>query len=117
MAGAVRHPVQLYEAGLDLLLFALLWRLRGRLPRQDDLFRVYLIGYAAIRFPLEFLRYQPTPREAFGLTLVQHLCVVAILGAGGWLVWSLALRWWQTRRVPGGRLVPYPMATRVAREG
>ena len=100
MAGATRHPVQLYEAALDLLLFGLLWRLRGRLPQQDDLFRVYVAGYALIRFPLEFLRYQPTPRDAFGLTLVQHLCIAGFVGSGGWLVWSLIRERQEKRRHP-----------------
>ena len=100
MAGATRHPVQLYEAALDLLLFGVLWRLRGRLPHQDDLFRVYVVGYAAIRFPLEFLRYQPTPRDAFGLTLVQHLCIAGVVGSGSWLVWSFIRRWRENRRRP-----------------
>jgi prolipoprotein diacylglyceryl transferase len=89
-AGALRHPVQLYEAALDLALFALLLRVRGRFPYRDHLFRVYIVGYALIRFPLEYLRYQPSPRELFGLTLVQHLCVLGIASVGIWLVWFLS---------------------------
>jgi prolipoprotein diacylglyceryl transferase len=99
-AGAMRHPVQLYEAALDLALFAALLKLRGRFPHQDDLFRVYIVGYALIRFPLEFLRYQPTPRDLFGLTLVQHLCLLGFVSVGGWLVWSLSRRWRATRHAP-----------------
>jgi prolipoprotein diacylglyceryl transferase len=99
-AGAMRHPVQLYEAALDLALFAALLKLRGRFPHQDDLFRVYIVGYALIRFPLEFLRYQPTPRDLFGLTLVQHLCLLGLVSAGGWLVWSLSRRWQAARSAP-----------------
>ena len=64
-AGTVRHPVQLYEAVLDVVLFALLWRLRHRLTRDGDIFRAYVVGYALIRFPLEFLRYQPTSRTSW----------------------------------------------------
>jgi len=99
-AGAMRHPVQLYEAVLDLALFAALLKLRGRFPHRDDLFRVYIVGYALIRFPLEFLRYQPTPRDLFGLTLVQHLCLLGLVSAGGWLVWSLSRRWRAARGAP-----------------
>jgi prolipoprotein diacylglyceryl transferase len=99
-AGAMRHPVQLYEAALDLALFAALLKLRGRFPHQDDLFRVYIVGYALIRFPLEFLRYQPTPRDLFGLTLVQHLCLLGFVSVGGWLVWSLSRRLQAARRAP-----------------
>ena len=81
-AGASRHPAQLYEMVLDLLLFALLWRWRYRSFRDGELFRMYVVGYAIIRFPLEFLRYQPTPLNFLGLTLVQWLCIAAVLGFG-----------------------------------
>ena len=81
-AGANRHPAQLYELALDLLLFAVLWRWRYRSFRDGELFRIYVVGYAIIRFPLEFLRYQPTPLDFLGLTLVQWLCVAAVLGFG-----------------------------------
>ncbi len=80
--GAFRHPAQLYELVLDLLLFAILWRWRFRSFRDGELFRMYVVGYALIRFPLEFLRYQPTPRAFLDLTLVQWLCIAAVLGFG-----------------------------------
>jgi prolipoprotein diacylglyceryl transferase len=86
MAGAERHPVQIYEIVLDLMLFAFLWWRRTRTYRDGELFRLYVVGYALIRFPLEFLRYQPTAREMFGLTLVQWLCLAAIVGFGYQLV-------------------------------
>ena len=82
MAGAARHPVQFYEAALDLVLFALIWRWRRRPHRDGDVFRLYVVGYALIRFPLEFLRYQPTPRAFLDLTLVQWLCLASIAGFG-----------------------------------
>jgi phosphatidylglycerol:prolipoprotein diacylglycerol transferase len=81
-AGANRHPAQLYELALDLLLFAFLWKWRYRSFRDGELFRIYVVGYALIRFPLEFLRYQPTPRPLFDLTLVQWLCIAGLLGFG-----------------------------------
>ncbi len=81
-AGTVRHPAQLYEAVLDLLLFAFLWRWRYRSFRDGELFRIYVVGYALIRFPLEFLRYQPTPVDFLGLTLVQWLCLGTVLWVG-----------------------------------
>ena len=89
MAGARRHPAQLYEMALDLLLFAILWRWRYRSFRDGELFRIYIVGYAIIRFPMEFLRYQPTPVAFLGLTLVQWLCIGAVLGFG----YQLALNW------------------------
>ncbi len=81
-AGAYRHPAQLYELVLDLMLFAFLWRRRYTSFRNGELFRIYIVGYALIRFPLEFLRYQPTPVAFLGLTLVQWLCIGAVLVFG-----------------------------------
>ena len=81
-AGAYRHPAALYEMVLDLALFAFLWRRRLTSFRDGELFRIYVVGYALIRFPLEFLRYQPTPRAFLDLTLVQWLCIAAVLGFG-----------------------------------
>jgi phosphatidylglycerol:prolipoprotein diacylglycerol transferase len=80
--GANRHPAQLYELALDLLLFGFLWRRRRTSFRDGELFRIYMVGYALIRFPLEWLRYQPTPRAFLDLTLVQWLCVAALAGFG-----------------------------------
>lgn len=86
--GAYRHPAQLYELVLDLALFAFLWHRRTRAFVDGELFRLYVLGYALIRFPIEFLRYQPTARALFGLTLVQWLCILAVIGFGyqTWLV-------------------------------
>lgn len=80
--GAYRHPAQLYELVLDLMLFAFLFRRRLVSFRDGELFRMYAVGYSIIRFPLEFLRYQPTPRDFLGLTLVQWLCIGAFLFFG-----------------------------------
>ena len=85
-AGVARHPVQIYELLLDLLLFLFLYRQRTRSFRDGELFRMYAVGYALIRFPLEFLRYQPTARDVLGLTLVQWLCLATILLFGTQLV-------------------------------
>ena len=81
-AGAFRHPVQLYELVLDLGLFAFLSRRRYVSFRDGELFQIYIVGYSLIRFPLEFLRYQPTPLYFLGLTLVQWLCIAGLLGFG-----------------------------------
>lgn len=78
-AGTFRHPVQLYELILDLGLFAFLFRRRYVSFRDGELFQIYMIGYSLIRFPLEFLRYQPTPVPFLGLTLVQWLCIVSVI--------------------------------------
>ena len=76
--GATRHPVQLYEAGLDLALVALLWSWRDRGWPAGHLFRRYLVGYACIRFVLDFVRGDA--QLLLGpLTAVQWFCLAAAL--------------------------------------
>jgi len=72
------HPTQLYEMGLDLLLFALIWTLRKRLPSAGSLFVVYLTGYGAIRFVVESFRGDQL-RFANGLSAAQLISGVAVL--------------------------------------
>lgn len=50
------HPVQLYEAAGDLVLFVVLWLL-GRRKRWDgQVLCAYLAGYALLRFTVELFR-------------------------------------------------------------
>ena len=85
-----RHPSQLYEAlGEGLALFLLLWWY-ARQPRQPGrIAGLFLIGYAMIRFSVEFFR-QPDWQIgfiAFGwLTEGQLLCVPMLL-MGAWLLY------------------------------
>jgi phosphatidylglycerol:prolipoprotein diacylglycerol transferase len=53
--GAV-HPAVAYELLMDLFIFGILWRLRGRFKPEGSLFLLYLSLYAAGRFSLSFLR-------------------------------------------------------------
>lgn len=79
------HPTQLYDAAFDVLLLALLWRLRDRMRTPGSLFRVYLLAYAAFRFACEFVRGD-VPMPAVGLKPVQYLLLLAVLRAG-WTLW------------------------------
>jgi phosphatidylglycerol---prolipoprotein diacylglyceryl transferase len=89
-----RHPSQLYEAGLEgLVLFALLawafWRTRARYD-PGKLVGLFLIGYGAARYVVEFFR-EPDRQYATGLLgtpgthMGQLLCLPMILG-GAYLV-------------------------------
>jgi phosphatidylglycerol:prolipoprotein diacylglycerol transferase len=70
---AWRHPAQLYASAIALALFGALLALRDRLPREGDLFRLYLVLFGIGRFGLEFLRERTT---AFGgLSLAQWVCL------------------------------------------
>jgi prolipoprotein diacylglyceryl transferase len=85
MQGASRHPSQLYEAVLDLGLALWLWTIRKEPRPAGHLFRRYLVGYASIRFVVEFFRGDPV--NALGpLSSVQWVCLAAIIGFV-WLIW------------------------------
>jgi phosphatidylglycerol---prolipoprotein diacylglyceryl transferase len=71
--GAWRHPAQLYSALAATAIFGTLLALRDRMPREGDLFKLYLVLYGISRFGLEFLRER---NLAFGgLSLAQWVCV------------------------------------------
>jgi phosphatidylglycerol:prolipoprotein diacylglycerol transferase len=55
-AGVSTHPSPVYEIIWDLLIFAVLWRLRGRLKPDGSLFLLYLCLYSFGRFFIEFTR-------------------------------------------------------------
>ena len=79
----LRHPSQLYEALFEgIFLFCVLWSLRKKKPFDGFLFSLYIIGYGAVRFFIEFFR-QPDPQLGFVLgpfTMGQVLCAGMILG-------------------------------------
>lgn len=67
--GIPLHPSQLYESlGTTALLFGLL-AVRKRRRFQGQVFSFYLIGYAVLRFSLEFLRGDVARGSVFGGTL------------------------------------------------
>ena len=74
--GVPRHPVQFYELGGDLIIAALLLKLRGRLP-DGGLFLLYLVLFSVLRFFLFFVRGD-VPIVTLGLANAQ-LTAVAIL--------------------------------------
>jgi phosphatidylglycerol---prolipoprotein diacylglyceryl transferase len=75
--GAWRHPAQLYTSFVAAGVFLLLLRLRGALPREGDLFRLYLVLFGLSRFGLEFFR----ERTMFyaGLSMAQWACLEMVL--------------------------------------
>jgi phosphatidylglycerol:prolipoprotein diacylglycerol transferase len=81
--GVRRQPSALYEVLLDLALFALIWRLRGKLPHAGDLFTLYVIGYLSLRFFVDFTRADP--HVLLGFTMVQVLYALAL----PWFIYKL----------------------------
>jgi phosphatidylglycerol:prolipoprotein diacylglycerol transferase len=86
----LRHPSQLYEAFFEgIVLFAVLWLIRRRSPFDGALVALYLIGYGAVRFFIEFYR-EPDAQLGFVLgpfTMGQILCIVMI--AAGALLYAV----------------------------
>ncbi|MBQ4105991.1 MAG: prolipoprotein diacylglyceryl transferase [Lentisphaeria bacterium] len=82
------HPVQLYEAAFNILLFVLLFRLVRR-SKRGVVVSCYFIGYGIIRFADEFFRGESN--RWIGLTQSQWigLCLIP--------VGLLMLLWFQRR--------------------
>ena len=73
-----RHPSQLYEALLEgIVLFGFLWLLKDRMKRPGMMVCLFLAGYGALRFFVEFFR-EPDPQLGliFGsVSMGQILCL------------------------------------------
>jgi len=85
-----RHPSQLYEAfGEGAFLFLLLWFLHKKVKNHGILTAIFVMGYAVIRFAIEFAR-EPDAQLGFlwgGVTMGQILCtLMAILGGIFWIL-------------------------------
>jgi len=90
-----RHPSQLYEAGLEGLLLAvvlaLLWRFTALKTRPGALVGVFLIGYGAARSTAELFR-EPDAHIGFlslGVTMGQVLSLPMILVGAVFLIVAL----------------------------
>ena len=88
--GVPVHPTQVYEIIYNLIVFAVLVKLRGRFKPDGSLFLVYLSLYSLWRFGISFLR-EGTP-FLFGLQQAQVIALIILAIA----IPLLALR---TRRV------------------
>ncbi len=79
LGGVWRHPVQLYEALANLLLY--LWFLRAypRRRRDGQILAQYLVLYPLIRFFMEFVRGDER-LHWLGLNLAQDISLVLMLG-------------------------------------
>jgi phosphatidylglycerol:prolipoprotein diacylglycerol transferase len=83
-----RHPSQLYEAlGEGLLLWGILTLAHRYLKLRDgQLFGLYMMGYGAIRFGIEFAR-EPDVQVGYlfgAITAGQALCLLMVI-LGSWV--------------------------------
>lgn len=74
----ILHPAQMYEMILDLILFAYLWRSRGKVKYDGQLFIKYIVGFSINRAAVEFFRLNPI---AFGPFTVAHVTSFVIIAA------------------------------------
>jgi phosphatidylglycerol:prolipoprotein diacylglycerol transferase len=98
-----RHPSQLYEALFEgVVLWVVLWALRKRRPFKGFILGLYLIGYGAARFVIEYFR-EPDADLGYRLRFVddgvppalfsspfnfstgQILCFLMIVAGAVWL--------------------------------
>jgi phosphatidylglycerol---prolipoprotein diacylglyceryl transferase len=89
--GVPVHPTQIYEALLNLLLFAVLAKLYRHRKFEGQVFAAYLVGYAALRSLVECFRGDYRTYYLGNLMTPGQVMSIVILLAGCGL-------WWQRSR-------------------
>lgn len=84
--GVPRFPVQLVEAGFNLLLFLLLHRMFQKGNCRGRLFELYLLMYTPARFVLEFLRGDDYRGFFFRLSTSQWISLLLFIVTGTILI-------------------------------
>jgi phosphatidylglycerol:prolipoprotein diacylglycerol transferase len=81
------HPTQLYEIGLAVIMFGVLWQLgTSRAIRAGQLFAIYMMLYGAARFAIEFVRASADRIAIAGIDFsTSQILSVLLLGLGAWL--------------------------------
>lgn len=80
--GEAVHPTQIYEALLNLGLYAVLAWLFRRKEFDGQIFAAYLIGYAILRSLVEFFRGDYTSHYLGGWATPAHVLSIVALVAG-----------------------------------
>lgn len=80
------HPTFLYESVLNLLVFAILLRLRKNNKVKGRVFASYLMSYSLVRTFMEFLR-----TDEFGTGNIRYNQVISIIVFVGSLIWLVYL--------------------------
>lgn len=75
--GELVHPVQLYEAILNYILFVIIWRKRKSIDYDGQLFVWYLLGFSINRFVVEIFRTNPM---ISGNLSVAHVFSLILIG-------------------------------------
>lgn len=100
-AGVALFPVQLVEAGFNLVLFAWLFAYSRRRRKPGQVLGLYLAAYGIIRFGLEYLRYDAVRGIALGLSTSQWISLA--LAPVGVLLLLISGRWEWLKRADRGK--------------
>jgi len=92
LLGVPLYPVQLYEAGANLVIFLVLHRLSSGnlLRRRGAVMVLYCILYSTARFCLEFLRGDDRGASPLGLSPSQWISIIVFTAAA--VVWRFLPR-------------------------
>lgn len=93
--GTLRHPTQLYEAFFEgLVLFLVLWFVRGRMRFRGEMLSLFCVGYAIIRLFMERFRVEDVTAWCAGIP-----CSMGEFLSGGLLLSGMGLYvWFQARK-------------------
>jgi phosphatidylglycerol---prolipoprotein diacylglyceryl transferase len=99
------HPTQLYEIGLALIMFGILWRLGTKLGfRAGQLFAAYMMLYGVERFIIEFVRAKSDRVTLMGVGLsTSQIASVLLVALGAYLWHRQGRKGAPTPLVPEGR--------------
>jgi phosphatidylglycerol---prolipoprotein diacylglyceryl transferase len=86
--GVAYQPAFFYEQLWDVLVFAILWRLRKRVRGDGQLFALYLGLYAIGKFVITFVRLDPV--YFWGLQQSHVVALGLLTLAIGWSLWGHA---------------------------
>lgn len=82
------HPTQLYETGISILIFLILFRLRSHSYRKGWLFTTWMAMAGAERFLVEFFRAKDD--RFFGVLTVAQVISLLLIVVGA--TWAISLR-------------------------
>lgn len=88
--GVAYQPAFFYEQVWDVLIFAILWRLRKRITADGQLFALYLGLYAVGKFAITFVRLDPV--YFWGLQQSHFVALGLLALAIGWGLWGYTTR-------------------------
>ncbi len=88
--GVPLFPTQLMESGGEFLIFIVLLVLRRYKKFDGQLFGLYLVFYAVLRFTIEFFRGDAVRGLYFGglVSTSQIIAIIMVLVAGAMLAWG-----------------------------